>query len=188
MKKLKNKRTLGSVNIYISRAGCLLQYRYATTKHGRTDQSAISFPRYPESNTEEPPVRTALIWSLKGSVRRPDTEAQDQLLQIARANLETRRPVSETHAGGRSPCGVEAGAPTTREVHTLIACLKVGSSCCITGGGLIMCAASSDTFSALTQPENPFRHTRTSLASETRDKTAVRSARDRGPTDLSPSE
>ena len=34
----------------------------------------------------------------------------------ARANLETRRPVSETHAGGRSPCGVEAGANRTREV------------------------------------------------------------------------
>ena len=34
----------------------------------------------------------------------------------ARANLETRRPISETHSGGGSPCGVEAGAPATREV------------------------------------------------------------------------
>ena len=34
----------------------------------------------------------------------------------ARANLETRRPISETHSGGGSPRGVEAGAPATREV------------------------------------------------------------------------
>ena len=34
----------------------------------------------------------------------------------ARADLETRRPISETHSGGRSPCGVEAGAPPTGEV------------------------------------------------------------------------
>jgi hypothetical protein len=34
----------------------------------------------------------------------------------ARANLETRRPISEAHSGGGSPCGVEAGAPATREV------------------------------------------------------------------------
>ena len=34
----------------------------------------------------------------------------------ARADLETRRPISETHSGGGSPCGVEAGAPATREV------------------------------------------------------------------------
>ena len=32
------------------------------------------------------------------------------------ADLETRRPISETHSGGRSPCGVEAGTPPTGEV------------------------------------------------------------------------
>ena len=34
----------------------------------------------------------------------------------ARADLEARRPVSETHSGGRSPCGVEAGAQAAGEV------------------------------------------------------------------------
>ena len=32
------------------------------------------------------------------------------------ADLETRRPISETHSGGGSPCGVEAGPPPTGEV------------------------------------------------------------------------
>ena len=31
------------------------------------------------------------------------------------ADLETRRPISETHSGGRSLCGVEAGTPPTGE-------------------------------------------------------------------------
>ena len=34
----------------------------------------------------------------------------------ARTDLEARRPISKTHSGGRSPCGVEAGAPPTGEV------------------------------------------------------------------------
>ena len=34
----------------------------------------------------------------------------------ARADFEARRPISETHSGGGSPCGVEAGAPPTGEV------------------------------------------------------------------------
>ena len=54
------------------------------------------------------------------------------------------------------------------------------------GGGFIKCGAARHVL-ALTQLENPSRHTRTFLAFETRDKMAVMSARYIGPTDLSPS-
>ena len=33
------------------------------------------------------------------------------------ADLETRRPISETHSGGRSPCGVEARATNRRSIR-----------------------------------------------------------------------
>ena len=46
--------------------------------------------------------------SYRGKIDRRQTEA--------RADFEARRPISETHSGGGSPCGVEAGAPPTGEV------------------------------------------------------------------------
>jgi hypothetical protein len=54
----------------------------------------------------------------------------------ARANLETRRPISETHPGGRSPCGVEGGAPATREVSVAHAASRPQT---VPGGGGGIC-------------------------------------------------
>ena len=34
----------------------------------------------------------------------------------ARADLEARRSIPETHSGGRSPCDIEAGAPSAEEI------------------------------------------------------------------------
>src|ERR1700719_2714194 len=48
-----------------------------------------------------------------GIVPRQDSTGGKQKLG---ADFEARRPISETHSGGGSPCGVEAGAPPTGEV------------------------------------------------------------------------
>ena len=54
------------------------------------------------------------------------------------------------------------------------------------GGGLIIKAVSSGTVAALCHCSKPSRQTSTSLAFETREKIAVKSAKDNGPTVLSP--